>query len=111
MQREVRGVVDALVEKAGAAASPGERVAGVAFDGGGATDRAAKERAELEVLERFLPKQLSAAELESIVESTMAEGGFSDKSQMGQAMKAVNAKVAGRADGRTVAELVKARLA
>ncbi|MCB0993432.1 MAG: GatB/YqeY domain-containing protein [Acidimicrobiales bacterium] len=106
-----RTLSDDEVQKVIASQAKRRVEAAEAFDGGGATDRAAKERAELEVLERFLPKQLSAAELESIVESTMAEGGFSDKSQMGQAMKAVNAKVAGRADGRTVAELVKARLA
>ncbi len=81
-----------------------------AFDSGGAADRAANERAELEVLERYLPKKLGDDELAALVDEVLAEQGFAEKSQMGQAMKAVNAKVAGRADGRTVAELVKARL-
>ncbi len=81
-----------------------------AFESGGAAERAAKERAELVVLERYLPKGLTEDELTELVESTLAENGFSEKSQMGQAMKAVNAKVAGRADGRTVADMVKSRL-
>ncbi len=81
-----------------------------AFDSGGAAERAAKERAELVVLERYLPKGLTEGELTELVESTLAENGFSEGSQMGQAMKAVNAKVAGRADGRTVADMVKSRL-
>ena len=81
-----------------------------AFDSGGAADRAANERAELEVLERYLPKKLGDDELAALVDEVLAEQGFAEKSQMGQAMKAVNAKVAGRADGRTVADLVKARL-
>ena len=81
-----------------------------AFDAGGADDRAANERAELEVLERYLPKKLDDAELAALVDEVLAEHGFNEKSQMGQAMKAVNAKVAGRADGRAVADLVKARL-
>ncbi|MCP3938049.1 MAG: GatB/YqeY domain-containing protein [Actinomycetia bacterium] len=81
-----------------------------AFDSGGAAERAAKERAELVVLERYLPKGLTEGELTELVESTLAENGFSERSQMGQAMKAVNAKVAGRADGRTVADMVKSRL-
>lgn len=81
-----------------------------AFDAGGADERAADERAEQEILESYLPAGLTEDELAELVSSTLAEGGWTSKSDMGQAMKAINVKVAGRADGRTVAELVKARL-
>ncbi len=81
-----------------------------AFDQGGATERADKERAELVILEAYLPKKLSDDEVVALVEQTLADEGFSEMAQMGQAMKAVNAKVDGRADGRVVAGLVKERL-
>ena len=82
-----------------------------AFEAGGATDRAADERAEIEVLEGYLPAALTAGELDAIVGAVFAAHGFATKADMGRAMKAVNAEVAGRADGRAVAELVKSRLA
>lgn len=81
-----------------------------AFDAGGRDEKAADERAELEILEEFLPKGLDPAELEALVDKVLADGGLSEKAQMGQAMKAVNAEIAGRADGRAVADLVKSKL-
>ncbi len=82
-----------------------------AFTAGGADDRAAAEREEIAILETYLPAALTVDELEAIVSSVFAEHGFASKSDMGNAMKAVNAEVAGRADGRAVADLVKSRLA
>lgn len=82
-----------------------------AFESGGADARAADERAEIAILETYLPAALSADELERIVAAVFAEHGFATKQDMGAAMKAVNAEVAGRADGRAVADLVKSRLA
>lgn len=82
-----------------------------AFEAGGATDRAAAERAEIVILEAYLPAALSADELGSIIDGVFAQHGFSTKADMGAAMKVVNAAVAGRADGRTVADQVKSRLA
>ena len=81
-----------------------------AFEAGDRAEKAAAERAELEILEEFLPSGLDAAELEALVDKVLADGGLTEKAQMGQAMKAVNAEVAGRADGRTVADLVKSKL-
>jgi uncharacterized protein YqeY len=81
-----------------------------AFDSGGAADRAAAERAEIAVLEEYLPASLSTDELEAIVGAVFAANGFETKADMGKAMTAVNAEVAGRADGRAVADLVKSRL-
>ena len=82
-----------------------------AFEAGGAPDRAADERAEITILERYLPKSLSADELDAIVSEVFAANDFGTMADMGPAMKAVNARVAGRADGRTVADLVRGRLA
>lgn len=81
-----------------------------AFDAGDRAEKAAAERAELEILEEFLPSSLDASELEALVDRVLNEGGLTEKAQMGQAMKAVNAEVAGRADGRAVADLVKSKL-
>ncbi len=81
-----------------------------AFTSGGADDRATAEREELAILEGYLPAGLSGEELEAIVAAVFAEHGFETKADMGKAMKFVNAEVAGRADGRAVADLVKSRL-
>ena len=81
-----------------------------AFDAGKATDRADAERAEQAIIERYLPAALTDDELGAIVDDVMSSNGFSEQADMGRAMKAVNAEVAGRADGRRVADLVKSRL-
>lgn len=76
------------------------------FTTGGRAELAAKENAEIAILETFLPKQLSAEELESLVRATIQEVGATNKKQMGAVMKAVQAKVAGRADGKTISGIV-----
>ena len=76
------------------------------FTSGGRAELAARENAEIAVLETFLPKQLSAEELESIIRATIQEAGAIDKKQMGAVMKIVQAKVAGRADGKTISGIV-----
>lgn len=84
--------------------------AAAAFTEGGRPERAAAELAERDVLARYLPAPLTEDELAALVDEELAAGGFDSPKQMGPAMKAVNARVAGRADGKTVAALVKARL-
>ena len=76
------------------------------FTNGARPELAATENAEIAVLEIFLPKQLPAEELEALVRATIQELGATDKKQMGAVMKAVQAKVAGRADGKTISGLV-----
>ena len=76
------------------------------FTNGGRPELAAKENAEIVVLETFLPKQLSPEELESVIHATIREIGATDKKQMGAVMKAVQTKVAGRADGKTISGIV-----
>lgn len=102
---------DAGVQKVIAAQAKMRTEAAEAFDDGDRTDQAAAEREELAILERYLPQKLTDAELESLVDAVLADNGFGSKADMGQAMKAVNAEVAGRADGRAVADLVKSKLA
>src|SRR5204863_7961239 len=81
------------------------------FEKGGRPELAAKEKAELEILNAYLPKGLSAEELSSLVRETIAEVGATSKAQMGAVMKAVQAKVAGRADGKTLSQEVTRQLA
>jgi uncharacterized protein YqeY len=71
---------------------------------------AGKEEVELQLLLSYLPAQLSREELSSIVTASVAEAGAVSVKQMGQVMKIVTAKTAGRADGKMVSELVKAAL-
>ncbi len=81
-----------------------------AFRNAGRADRADRELAERDVLAVYLPAALSPGELEAIVDEVLSEGGFSGMAAMGPAMKAVTARVAGRADGKTVSTLVRERL-
>ncbi|MCA1846151.1 MAG: GatB/YqeY domain-containing protein [Actinobacteria bacterium] len=81
-----------------------------AFRNADRPDRADREQAEREVLAAYLPAALSREELEALITDVLAEGGFSGMQAMGPAMKAITAKVAGRADGKTVSDLVRARL-
>ena len=86
------------------------REAAAAFAGAGRADQAARENAEGEVLDRYLPQQLTDEEITRLVTETLAAGGFSGKGQMGPAMKAVQAAVAGRAEGGRVAAEVRKQL-
>ena len=101
---------DQQIQKVIAAQARRRVEAAEAFEQGDRAEKAADERAELLVLEQYLPQQLSENALVEIVERVLAEGGYSTMADMGQAMKAVNAEVAGRAEGRVIADLVKSRL-
>jgi hypothetical protein len=86
------------------------REAATAFADAGRAESAAKERAEEEIIARYLPKQLSDEELTAVVAEALAQGGFTGLGQMGPAMKAVQAAVAGRAEGARVAAEVRRQL-
>ena len=86
------------------------REAATAFAGAGRAEQAAKEQAEGEIIDRYLPKQLSDAEIAELVSGALSAGGFSGKAQMGPAMKAAQAAVAGRAEGGRVAAEVRRQL-
>jgi uncharacterized protein YqeY len=81
------------------------------FEKGGRPELAAKEKEELAILQQYLPQQLAADELKKIVRETIAELNAATKAQMGIVMKAVQAKIAGRADGKTVSQEVQRQLA
>jgi uncharacterized protein YqeY len=87
------------------------REAAEAFTEAGRTEQAEAERAEGVVLDEYLPKQLDDAELEKLVADAIAETGAEGPRAMGQVMKVVTPKVAGRADGRRVSGEVKRQLA
>ncbi len=76
----------------------------------GRSDLVDKEKAELKILESYLPKMLSEEEILKIIDEVAGEIGASGSKDFGKLMKAVMAKVAGRADGNKVNELVKKRL-
>jgi uncharacterized protein len=74
-------------------------------------DLAKKEKEEIEVIEKFLPKQLSAEELKEIVSKIIAEVGATSPADMGKVMGAATKQLAGKADGKTISALVKELLA
>lgn len=106
----MRELTDDEVLKVIAKQAKQRRESAEAFEAGGRSDQAARERAEEAVLAGYLPEQLSQEEIAVIVDQVLTEGDFTQPKQMGQAMKAVQARIAGRADGKLVASLVKSRL-
>ena len=81
------------------------------FRRGGREDLAGKEAAEIVVLEAYLPKALSDAEIETLVREAIGAAGAKSPGDMGRVMKELMPKVAGRADGKTVNEIVRRLLA
>jgi len=81
------------------------------FEKGGRPDSAASERAEIEVMNVYLPAALSAEELAAIVKEAIAESGATGKAQMGAVMKLAQVKAAGRADGKSLSAEVQKHLA
>jgi uncharacterized protein YqeY len=77
----------------------------------GRSDLAEKEQAELSVIEEFLPKQLSAEELEAKIREIMTQTGASAPSDMGKVMDVASKSLAGLADGKSISEMVKRLLA
>ena len=86
------------------------REAATAFADAGRADQAAAGRTEEQVLAGYLPAQLDDGELASLVADAIAETGASGPAAMGQVMKAVTPRVAGRAEGSRVAAAVRAQL-
>ncbi len=80
------------------------------FEKGGRAELAAREKEELSILQSYLPQGMSADEISKVVRETIAEVGASSKAQMGAVMKALQAKVAGRADGKTLSAEVQKQL-
>ncbi len=82
-----------------------------AFRAAGREEQAEDEEYELEVLEDFMPEQLSEEEIEEIIDDVISEVGATSIRDMGRVMAGVMHQVSGRADGSTVNQLVKEKLA
>jgi uncharacterized protein len=80
------------------------------FEKGGRPELAAKEKEELSVLNGYLPQQMAGEELTKIVRDTIAELNATSKAQMGAVMKALQAKIGGRVDGKTLSQEVQRQL-
>jgi len=74
-------------------------------------DLAQKEREEIEIIERFLPKQMSPDELKSVIEKIIADLGASSPADMGKVMGVATKQLAGKAEGKAISSLVKELLA
>jgi uncharacterized protein len=81
-----------------------------AYREAGRTEQAEGESFEAELIEGYLPQQLSDEELAALVDAAVAESGASEQKQMGQVMSALMPKVGGRADGKRVSAAVRERL-
>jgi uncharacterized protein len=81
-----------------------------AYGDAGRTEQAAAEHSEAELIESYLPAQLSDVELTELVDAAVTETGASEQKQMGQVMSALMPKVGGRADGKRVSAAVRERL-
>ena len=80
------------------------------FEAGGRADLAAKENAEIALLQAYMPEQLSAAEVDALVAAAIAETAASTIKDMGKVMALVKTRAAGRADMASVSALIKAKL-
>ena len=107
---QARELSDDEVQRVIARETKKRREAAEAFDRGGRTELADRERAEGAVLEAYLPEQLDDAELAELVRAAVVEAGASEPRQLGAVMKLVQPRVAGRADGRRVSDEVRRQL-
>jgi uncharacterized protein YqeY len=107
---EARELTDADVVTVLGREAKKRRESATAYDDAARPELAARERAELEVLEGYLPAQLGDDELATLVAEAIAESGAESPRQMGLVMKALTPRIAGRADGGRVAAAVRSAL-
>ena len=100
---DVVGIIDKMIKQ--------RRESITHFDAGGRPELAAAERAEIELLQTYLPQPLSAAEVEALIAEAIANAGASGPSAMGKVMAALKPRLAGRADMGQVADRVRSKLA
>ena len=108
--KEARTLSDAEIITVLSREAKKRREASEAFKDAGRADRAELEAQEGEVIARYLPAQLSEAEIKQMIADAIAETGASGPAGMGQVMKIISPKIAGKADGGSVSALVKAAL-
>ncbi len=109
--KEARELSDEEILKVLTREAKKRREASEAFANAGRAAQAQAELDEQAVLEEYLPAQLSDDELNRLVDEAIAESGAEGPKAMGQVMKVLNPKIAGRAEGGRVAQAVRARLA
>ncbi|MDA8321330.1 MAG: GatB/YqeY domain-containing protein [Actinomycetota bacterium] len=107
---QARELDDAAIERVIAREAKRRREAADAFSGAGRADQARAELAEGEILAGYLPSQLTDEEITEIVVAVIGDLGATGPKAMGQVMKAVTGKVAGRADGSRIAAIVRGQL-
>ena len=100
---DVVGIIDKMIKQ--------RRESITHFDAGGRPELAAAERAEIEILQAYLPQPLSAAEVEALIAQAIADTGASGPAAMGKVMAALKPRLAGRVDMARVADRVKTKLA
>ena len=108
--KEARELSDAEIITVLSREAKKRREASEAFAAGGRADRAELESKEGEVIAKYLPAQLSEAEIKQLIADAISETGATGPAGMGQVMKIISPKIAGKADGGTVSALVKAAL-
>jgi uncharacterized protein YqeY len=105
-----RPLTDAEVRELAASQVKQRKEAIALFAKGGREDLAARERAEIQILEGYLPPSLSQEALQELIRTVIAETGASGPKDFGKVMKALMPQVAGRAEGQVVGDLVRALL-
>ena len=108
--KEARILTDAEIITVLSREAKKRREAAEAYDSAGSKERGDRERAEGLVIAEYLPSQLSESELQEMIKAAIVETGATGPSGMGQVMKVLSPKIAGRADGSKVSAAVKAAL-
>ena len=108
--KEARVLTDAEIITVLSREAKKRREAAEAYDSAGSKERGDRERAEGLVIAEYLPSQLSESELHEMIKAAIVETGASGPSGMGQVMKVLSPKIAGRADGSKVSAAVKSAL-
>lgn len=108
--KEARTLTDAEIITVLSREAKKRREAAEAFADAGRADKAALEKAEGEVIAKYLPEQMSEGEIKKLIDAAIAQTGASGPADMGKVMGVIKSQVAGKADGATVSGLVKAAL-
>jgi len=108
--KEARTLTDAEIITVLSREAKKRREAAEAFADAGRADKAALEKAEGEVIAKYLPAQMSEDEIKKLIAAAIAQTGASGPSDMGKVMGVIKSQVAGKADGATVSGLVKEAL-
>jgi uncharacterized protein YqeY len=108
--KEARVLSDAEIITVLSREAKKRREAAEAYESAGSKERADREKDEGKVIAEYLPTQLTDAELQDMITAAITETGASSPSGMGQVMKVLSPKIAGRADGAKVSAAVKAAL-